>query len=432
MALTVPDEDDVTRGRAGDTSGVPAEPHRINSVAGGTALLLSVVALGITVHAATGTPPARTSTPAPTLMAAPGPGEPLPAAAPAPGTQNPADRNAAQSAPGSQSAPDPLVAWARQRAAVYDIPEQALYAYGHATTALQATQPNCHLGWTTLAAIAATESNHARYGGASIAPNGQVGPPIRGVPLDGTHGNANITAPGANGRPAYVRAEGPFQFLPDTWKRWGLAAGTPNPQLTTALTTGSQATGAANGNPDNINDAALAAARYLCADNHDLATPAGWTSAILAYNHSGAYLDRIHSTAIRYTGGYAKPVTAVLTSGFGSRWGTFHNGIDLAAPIGTPIFAVTDATVVDAGPAQGFGLWIRLRHPDGTVTVYGHVNTMNVTVGQHVSAGQQIATVGNRGDSTGPHLHFEVHPNGGGAVDPQPWLAARAITYAAN
>ncbi len=416
---------------SGDVGAVSPSLRRFNGVAGGTALVLSLTALAITLHAATtDTPPARTHTPAPVLLAAPGPGEPLPAAlaptpAPAPGNQN--------SVPGDQAAaPDPLRAWAHQRAAIYDIPEQALYAYGHATTALQATQPDCHLGWTTLAAIGATESNHARFGGATISANGLVTPPIRGVPLDGTHGNATITTPGAGGRSTYVRAEGPFQFLPDTWKRWGINATTPTPQLTTALSTGTTVTGAANGDPDNIDDAALTAGRYLCADNHDLATPTGWTSAILAYNHSTTYLGQIHTAAVRYTGGYTKPVTAVLTSGFGSRWGSFHNGIDLAAPIGTPIFAVTDATVIDAGPAQGFGLWIRLRHPDGTITVYGHVDTMDVTAGQHVTAGQQIATVGNRGDSTGPHLHLEVHPGGGAAIDPQPWLASHGITYTAS
>ncbi|RMI28494.1 hypothetical protein EBN03_29875 [Nocardia stercoris] len=413
-----------------DAAGSPS--RRLTGTAGLTALTLSVVALGFALHTATGVPAPRTHTPTPTLVSAPGPGEPLPAdlpatAPPAPQTTAPSGQSAAP------SSPDPLRAWAHQRAASYNIPEQALYAYGHATTAIQAAQPNCHLGWTTLAAIAATESNHARFGGATISANGQVSPPIRGVPLDGTHGNATITAPAANGHSTYVRAEGPFQFLPDTWRRWGLAAATPNPQLTQVLSTGTRANGAANGSADNINDAALTAARYLCADNHDLATPAGWTSAILAYNHSTTYLEQIHTTANRYsatyTSGFAKPVAGVLTSGFGSRWGTFHHGIDLAAPIGTPIFAVTDGSVIDAGPAQGFGLWVRLRHPDGTVTVYGHVNTMNVTVGQHVTAGQQIATVGNRGDSTGPHLHFEVHPGGGNPVDPQTWLTAHGITY---
>ncbi|MBF6172679.1 M23 family metallopeptidase [Nocardia blacklockiae] len=117
-----------------------------------------------------------------------------------------------------------------------------------------------------------------------------------------------------------------------------------------------------------------------------------------------------------------------FTSTFGFRWGAPHEGVDVAAPIGTPIYAVEDGTVIDAGPASGFGMWVRLRHDDGTVTVYGHVDTTTVSVGQRVMAGDQIATVGNRGFSTGPHCHFEVHPNGGSAIDPLPWLASRGIS----
>lgn len=102
------------------------------------------------------------------------------------------------------------------------------------------------------------------------------------------------------------------------------------------------------------------------------------------------------------------PARGTFTSGFGQRWGTFHAGIDIAAPIGSPIYAITDGTVIDAGPAQGFGLWVRIRHDDGTVSVYGHMYDFFVSVGERVRTGQQIARVGNRGDSTGPHLHFEI------------------------
>ncbi|RMI28231.1 M23 family metallopeptidase [Nocardia stercoris] len=125
-------------------------------------------------------------------------------------------------------------------------------------------------------------------------------------------------------------------------------------------------------------------------------------------------------------GRFARPAVGVFTSGYGSRWGTFHYGVDIAAPIGSPIYAVTDGTVIDAGPADGFGLWVRIRHTDGTISVYGHMYDFSVSVGEHVQAGQQIARVGNRGDSTGPHLHFEILINGQ-HVDPQPWLAAHGI-----
>ncbi len=122
-----------------------------------------------------------------------------------------------------------------------------------------------------------------------------------------------------------------------------------------------------------------------------------------------------------------KPVSGTLTSDFGPRWGSHHGGLDIAAPIGTPVYAAADGVVVDAGPASGFGLWVRVKHDDGTTTVYGHVNDYQVNVGQHVVAGQQIATVGNRGQSTGPHLHFEVWSPGGAKIDPSSWLEERGV-----
>ncbi|MGW0248157.1 M23 family metallopeptidase [Nocardia goodfellowii] len=127
-------------------------------------------------------------------------------------------------------------------------------------------------------------------------------------------------------------------------------------------------------------------------------------------------------------GGMVLPTRGTFTSGFGSRWGTFHNGIDIAGPIGTPIYAVANGTVIDAGPAQGFGLWVRIRHDDGTITVYGHMYDFFVSVGERVPAGMQIARMGNRGDSSGPHLHFEVIA-GGRHVDPQAWLAVHGLGF---
>ncbi len=122
-----------------------------------------------------------------------------------------------------------------------------------------------------------------------------------------------------------------------------------------------------------------------------------------------------------------RPVAGRLTSTFGHRWGAAHNGLDFGDPLGAPISAVTDGVVVEAGPASGFGLWVRVQQDDGTVGVFGHVNDILVEVGQPVRAGDLIATVGNRGQSTGPHLHYEVHDPYAGPIDPLPWLAARGI-----
>ncbi|WP_430334728.1 M23 family metallopeptidase [Rhodococcus sp. ACT016] len=124
---------------------------------------------------------------------------------------------------------------------------------------------------------------------------------------------------------------------------------------------------------------------------------------------------------------FVQPVSGFLTSSYGPRWGTHHNGIDIGANLGTPIFSAADGVVINAGPASGFGQWVRVQHDDGAITVYGHVDTYIVSVGERVLAGEQIATVGNRGQSTGPHLHFEVWDPDGYQVDPQIWLPEHGV-----
>jgi biotin carboxyl carrier protein len=118
-----------------------------------------------------------------------------------------------------------------------------------------------------------------------------------------------------------------------------------------------------------------------------------------------------------------------VTSGFGARWGRQHAGLDIAAPIGTPIRVPFDGVVIDSGPASGFGLWVRVRHDDGTITVYGHINRALVGEGDRVRAGEVIAEVGNRGRSTGPHLHLEVIRPDGTKIDPRRWLDDRGVLY---
>lgn len=124
---------------------------------------------------------------------------------------------------------------------------------------------------------------------------------------------------------------------------------------------------------------------------------------------------------------FVRPVTGRLTSMVGPRWGTRHNGLDIANRIGTPIFAATDGVVVESGPASGFGLWVVLRHSDGTRSVYGHINRTFVEVGQRVAAGDQIAELGNRGFSTGPHLHIEIWDDDGRRLDPARWFRRHGI-----
>lgn len=123
----------------------------------------------------------------------------------------------------------------------------------------------------------------------------------------------------------------------------------------------------------------------------------------------------------------AAPVAGALTSGYGARWESVHYGLDIANDIGTPIVSVTDGVVLESGPASGFGLWVRIRQDDGTVGVYGHINESLVSAGERVLAGQTIATVGNRGNSTGPHLHYEVWQSESTKLDPMAWLRARGV-----
>jgi murein DD-endopeptidase MepM/ murein hydrolase activator NlpD len=121
---------------------------------------------------------------------------------------------------------------------------------------------------------------------------------------------------------------------------------------------------------------------------------------------------------------------ARLTSTFGPRWGTYHYGIDLAAPMLTPEYSAADGVVLRAGSASGFGLAVYILHESGDVTVYGHMEEILVEPGQYVQAGETIALLGNRGQSTGPHLHFEVHRGGedGERIDPIAWLNERGVS----
>ncbi|MEQ8753872.1 MAG: peptidoglycan DD-metalloendopeptidase family protein [Coleofasciculus sp. G1-WW12-02] len=121
--------------------------------------------------------------------------------------------------------------------------------------------------------------------------------------------------------------------------------------------------------------------------------------------------------------GYIWPSKGVLTSGYGRRWGRMHRGIDIAAPIGTPIVAAAPGVVVTAGwNSGGYGKLVEIKHPDGSLTLYAHNNRILVRRGQEVDQGQQISEMGSTGYSTGPHLHFEVHPSGRGAVNPMAYL----------
>jgi membrane-bound lytic murein transglycosylase B len=183
-----------------------------------------------------------------------------------------------------------LRTWAERHAATLNMPVVALESYGYAARVAQVENFKCHLAWTTLAGIGQVESHHGTYGGAAIAPNGDVSPPIRGVRLDGTNGNMEIVADDSiqpDPDPDYARAMGPMQFIPETWRLYGVSA-----------------RGNTAASPDNFDDAALSAAGYLCWTGKDLATPRGWMNALRAYNHSDQYARTVRDWATAYAAGH--------------------------------------------------------------------------------------------------------------------------------
>ncbi|MFD1811310.1 lytic transglycosylase domain-containing protein [Rhodococcus gannanensis] len=184
---------------------------------------------------------------------------------------------------------DQLADWAQSVSDGTGVSATALEAYGYAAAVMARSRPDCGITWTTIAGIAGVESRHGTHRGASVAADGTVAPPIRGIPLDGGPGVAEIpdTDGGAlDGDAVHDRAMGPLQFIPETWRRWGV-----------------DANGDGVVDVDSIDDAALTAARYLCARGGDLTAEAGWRQALMAYNLSGEYLldvrDRANTYAVR-------------------------------------------------------------------------------------------------------------------------------------
>lgn len=155
--------------------------------------------------------------------------------------------------------------------------------------------------------------------------------------------------------------------------------------------------------------------------------PGRWTMQ-LPQNISAIDLNSISNFTLPVTG-------AAISSGFGWRVHPItgerklHKGVDFAAPTGTPIFAAAEGVVTYAGwTDDGYGNVVELRHENGELTLYAHTNRVYVSKGQIINKGQAIAEVGSTGRSTGPHLHFEIQPDGRTAVDPMDYLQLRQVT----
>ncbi|WP_370616608.1 lytic murein transglycosylase [Mumia sp. Pv 4-285] len=177
--------------------------------------------------------------------------------------------------------------WVNSMSARLGVGQAAVAAYANAALRIGVEQPACNLEWTTLAGIGWVESQHGTLGGNELLHDGTTRKPILGPALDGSEGVGAIR-PGADdttahGNTDWDHAVGPMQFIGSTWARWG-------------------ADGDGDGVSDraDLDDAAYAAGRYLCADGYDLATGTGWSAAVFAYNHSDEYVASVLATANTY------------------------------------------------------------------------------------------------------------------------------------
>ncbi|HWI30760.1 MAG TPA: lytic transglycosylase domain-containing protein, partial [Microbacterium sp.] len=203
--------------------------------------------------------------------------------------------NDPESVAGEASAAQPAAAgnsarvdagWASRTSAATGIPERAVRGYAGAELAMAAESPGCGIRWSTLAALGSIESAHGTHAGSSIGDDGLTRPGIFGIDLTG-ESSARITDTDGgvwDGKADIDRAVGPMQFIPATWETWG-------------------ADGNGDGvrDPQHIDDAALAAAGYLC-HYGDLSTPDNWRSAIFAYNHLDSYVNAVARAANDYAG----------------------------------------------------------------------------------------------------------------------------------
>jgi hypothetical protein len=191
-------------------------------------------------------------------------------------------------APAQSTGPRPAAPAVITGLAANGIPNVALNAYRVAAARMASAKPACGIDWSLLAGIGRVESNHGRYGGAVLSPDGTASPKILGPALNGVQFAYIGDSDGGrwDGDTSYDRAMGPMQFIPTTWRSYAIDA---DENGTT--------------DPFNINDAALAAANYLCVAGGDLRTDAGQRRAVLAYNHSDEYVAEVLALARAYAAG---------------------------------------------------------------------------------------------------------------------------------
>jgi membrane-bound lytic murein transglycosylase B len=244
-----------------------------------TAIVAATVAVGIGLNRPDDSPlppPAQTEFEIPELAVEPGSAVP-PDATIAPGAKRKTTRPTTAA----------VRKWATTLAEKIQIPSRSLVAYAEAELTVGRSRPACGVSWATLAGVGRVESHHGQFNGSDVGSDGQLSPPIIGVPLDGSPGVQAVTDTDGgklDGDPKWDRAVGAMQFLPETWTRFGKRASrdgkAPDPQ--------------------NVDDAALTAAHYLCLRGGNLSTAAGWWRAVLSYNRSVTYGQNVFSGADAY------------------------------------------------------------------------------------------------------------------------------------
>jgi len=192
-------------------------------------------------------------------------------------------RASSPAVPGVQGLVDPL--WLAETAESTGIPAIALSAYAGVAIAKNDQMAACGLGWNTLAAIGWAESRHGTHGGSRVGPNGTVTPAIIGVALDGGSTEVITDSDGGaiDGDIEHDRAVGPMQLIPQTWKNWHVDANADGVE-----------------DPQNIVDATMASANYLCRSSGDMTTETGWHAGVAAYNSAPAYIAKVALQATRY------------------------------------------------------------------------------------------------------------------------------------
>ena len=311
------------------------------------------------------------------------------------------------------------------------IPPVVFSAYVAAEANAPSVAEDCVVDWPIIAGIWKVESNHATYRGRTVTADGIVTPPLYGITLDGsTPGTARIpdTDDGVlDGDPTWDRAVGPAQFLPGSWRALGQDGNSDGRK-----------------DPQNVFDAALATVAHLCLTAPgDYTTPDDLAAALLRYNHSAEYVERVtgwitYYRSFRFTQGmvtadgvyaFPLPIDAVTLAQIRR---THHDypAADLTIPEGTPVYAAHPGTVTYISTPCAdtqrcrCGWGVQIAGADGHTYTYCHGTQTFVQSGADVTAGELIMASGNTGNSEGPHLHLQIRNPDGALLCPQPLLEA--------